>query len=57
VASIVLDRSKFRTHSLRRYAESRIMPMLLASAPVAWTLMMLELLLARHNPEGYATGY
>jgi hypothetical protein len=28
------------------------MPMLLANAPVAWTLMMLELLLARHNPEG-----
>jgi integrase len=52
VSGIGLDPLKYATHSMRRYAESRIMPMLLASAPVAWTLMMLELLLARHNPEG-----
>jgi integrase len=52
VRGIGLDPLKYATHSMRRYAESRIMPMLLASAPVAWTLMMLELMLARHNPEG-----
>jgi integrase len=52
VRGIGLDPLKYATHSMRRYAESRIMPMLLASAPVARTLMMLELLLARHNPEG-----
>ena len=52
VSGIGLDPLKYATHSIRRYAESRIMPMLLANAPVAWTLMMLELLLARHNPEG-----
>jgi integrase len=57
IASIGLDPLKFGTPSLRRYAESRIIPALLASTPVAWTLMLLELLLARHNPEGYATGY
>jgi integrase len=52
VRGIGLDPLKYATHSMRRYAESRIMPMLLASAPVAWTIMMLELMLARHNPEG-----
>jgi integrase len=52
VSGIGLDPLKYATHSMRSYAESRIMPTLLASAPAAWTLMLLELLLARHNPEG-----
>ena len=40
VASIGLDPAKFGTHSLRRYAESRIMPRLLSRTPVAWTYIM-----------------
>jgi hypothetical protein len=52
VHGIALDPSKFATHSMRRYAESRIMPRLLASVAVAWMLIMLELLLTRHNPQG-----
>jgi integrase len=35
-----LDSSKFATHSLRRYAESQIMPRLLSRTPVAWTYIM-----------------
>jgi hypothetical protein len=34
VSRIGLDRLKFATHSMRRYAESRVIPILLASRPV-----------------------
>src|SRR5262249_8210632 len=40
VGGIRLHKSKFATHSLRRYAESGIMPRLLPRAPVAWTYIM-----------------